>query len=124
MQRIGQDYVRYMLEVVEFYEGQSEQIVGEGIPQTLLIHANALNAHWLDELLDALAGRGYAWVDIKTATRHPAYRRAIHGYTGPAGITWLHRWAMTADMDRGIFRGEPEVPEWLTKLRAGRNSGP
>jgi peptidoglycan/xylan/chitin deacetylase (PgdA/CDA1 family) len=117
MQRIGEDYVRYMLSVVEFYEGQSRQIVGEELPQTLLIHANALNADWLDELLDALSDRGYGWVDLETATAHPAYERPIDGYTGPAGITWLHRWAITADMDRGIFRGEPTVPDWIEALR-------
>lgn len=117
MRRVGEDYVRYMLEVVEFYEDQSRQIVGELIPQTLLVHANALNADWLGELLDVLHERGYRWVDIETATDHPAYQRAIDGYTGPAGITWLHRWAITADMDRGIFRGEPTPPDWIEELR-------
>ncbi len=117
MRRIGEDYVRYMLEVVDFYEDQSGQIVGELLPQTLLVHANALNADWLDELLDALAARGYRWVDIETATEHPAYDRPIDGYTGPAGIAWLHRWAITADMDRSIFSGEPTVPAWIERLR-------
>lgn len=117
MRRVGEDYVRYMLEVVEFYEDQTRKILGEPIPQTLLIHANALNADWLDELLDALAARGYGWTDIETATKHPAYERPIDGYTGPAGITWLHRWAITADMDRSIFRGEPTVPDWVGELR-------
>lgn len=117
MRRVGKDYVRYMLEVVEFYEKQSRQIAGELIPQTLLIHANALNADWLGDLLDALYERGYRWVDIESATQHPAYSRAIDGYTGPAGITWLHRWAITADMDRNIFRGEPTPPDWIEELR-------
>lgn len=117
MRRIGEDYVRYMLEVVAFYEDQSRQIVGELLPQTLLVHANALNADWLDELLDALAERGYRWIDIESATEHPAYDRPIDGYTGPGGITWLHRWAITGDMDRSIFRGEPTVPDWVDRLR-------
>jgi len=117
MQRLGEDYVRYMLEVVEFYEGQSLKIVGDPIPQTLLIHANALNADWLDELLDALAARGYHWVDLDTAARHPAYDRPIDGYTGPGGITWLHRWALTEGVDPSIFRGEPVVPEWVNAMR-------
>ncbi len=50
-ERIGQDYVRYMLEVVAFYEGQSEAIVGRAIPHVLLVHAYALNADWLGRLL-------------------------------------------------------------------------
>ncbi len=117
MGRLGRDYVRYLLSVVAFYEDQSRLIEEESIPQILLLHANALNADWLDELLEALAGRGYQWIDIETATRHSAYRQPIDGYTGPAGITWLHRWAITRDLDRQIFRGEPEVPDWVDSLR-------
>ena len=118
MERLGTDYVRYMLEVVEFYEGQSEAIVGEAIPQTLLIHAYALNADWLDPLLTALEERGYEWIPLEEALEHPAYDRPTHGYTGPGGITWLHRWAITEGIDRSIFRGEPEVPEWVEAMRS------
>ncbi|AKS41620.1 polysaccharide deacetylase family protein [Wenzhouxiangella marina] len=117
MERIGRDYLRYMLEMVVFYENQSLAIVGEPIPQTLLIHANALNADYLGPLLDALSERGYRFVDLEQATKHPAYQRPIHGYTGPGGITWLHRWALTAGVDASVFRGEPEVPDWVDALR-------
>lgn len=113
MERLGTDYVRYMLDVVAFYEGQARAIVGRPIPQVLLVHASALNADWLGPLLDALEARGYAWVPLEEALRDPVYDRPVDGYTGPAGITWLQRWAMTAGMDRSIFRGEPEVPGWV-----------
>jgi len=116
MERLGRDYVRYMLDVVEYYEGQSREIVGELLPQTLLIHAYALNADWLDPLLDALEARGYSWVPLEEALEHPAYDRPAHGYTGPGGITWLHRWAITEGRDPAIFRGEPEVPGWVEAL--------
>ncbi len=116
MRRLGEDYVRYMLEVVEFYEGQSRAIVGEPMPHVLLIHAYALNADWLGPLLDALEEQGYEWVSISQAMEHPAYARPDDGYTGAGGITWLHRWAITEEMDRGIFRGEPEVPAWVEAL--------
>lgn len=113
MERLGSDYVRYMLEVVDYYEAQSREIVGELIPQTLLIHAYALNADWLDPLLDALEARGYGWITLEEATAHPAYGRPTDGHTGPGGITWLHRWAITEGRDPAIYRGEPEVPSWV-----------
>lgn len=116
MERLGEDYVRYMLEVVEFYEDQSREIVGEEIPQVLLIHAYALNADWLGPLLDALEDRGYEWIPLAEAVEHPAYRRPTIGYTGAGGITWLHRWAITEGRDPAIFRGEPEAPEWVRAL--------
>lgn len=117
MQRIGQDYVRYMLDVVRYYEGQSEAIVGRPIPQVLLIHAYALNADWLDELLTALEEREYRWVALGEALEDPVYSRAIDGWTGRGGITWLHRWAITEGVDRSVFQGEPELPAWVESIR-------
>jgi peptidoglycan/xylan/chitin deacetylase (PgdA/CDA1 family) len=120
MRRLGKDYVRYMLEVVAFYEGQSEAIVKRRIPQVLLLHAYALNADWLGELLDRLEARGYRWVTLDEALKDEAYRLPAGGYTADAGITWLHRWAITARMDPKIFQGEPEVPGWVEALHQGR----
>lgn len=116
-QRLGRDYLRYMLEVVAFYEGQSEAIVGRAIPHVLLVHAYALNADWLDELLTRLEQRGYRWIPLAEALADPVYDRPIGGYTGEGGITWLHRWAITEGLDRSIFRGEPEPPGWVAEIR-------
>lgn len=119
MERLGEAYVRYMLSVVDYYEGQSRRIVGELIPQVLLIHAYALNADWLGDLLTALEARGYRWVELAEALEHPAYGRPADGYTGAGGITWLHRWAITEGLPGEIFRGEPEVADWV-RAAAGR----
>ena len=115
-QRIGRDYVRYMLEVVEFYEGQSQAIVGRQIPQVLLIHAYALNADWLDTLLLELEGLGYRWITLGQALEDPSYQRPIGGWTGRGGITWLHRWAITEGLDRSLFEGEPVPSAWIEEI--------
>jgi peptidoglycan/xylan/chitin deacetylase (PgdA/CDA1 family) len=117
--RLGEDYLRYMLEVVDYYERQTDLIVGRPIPHVLLIHAYALNAEWLDPLLTRLAERGYRWVTLAEALADPVYARPIDGYTGKGGITWLHRWGITAGLDRTLFRGEPEVPAWVEELPGG-----
>ena len=114
--RIGEDYVRYMLEVVAFYEQQSEAIAGRPIPHVLLVHAYALNADWLDEVLSELERRGYGWISLGEALEDPVYDRAVDGWTGRGGITWLHRWAITEGIDRSVFAGEPEPPEWISEL--------
>jgi hypothetical protein len=114
--RIGQDYVRYMLEVVTFYEGQSVAIAGRAIKHVLLVHAYALNAEWLDDLLVELEKRGYRWISLEDALEDPVYKRAVDGWTGRGGITWLHRWAITEGVDRSVFEGEPEPPEWLAEI--------
>jgi len=114
--KIGEDYVRYMLEVARFYEGQSVAVAGRAIKHVLLVHAYALNADWLDELLLELEKRGYRWISLAEALEDPVYDRTIDGWTGRGGITWLHRWAITEGLDRAIFEGEPEPPGWVADI--------
>ena len=112
--RIGAAYVDYMEAMTEYYEDQSRVILGEEIPQVLLIHAYALNAAWLDELLERLVDRGYRFVPLEEALEHPAFALPDR-YVGPGGITWLHRWAITRGMPGSTFRGEPGLPDWLPR---------
>lgn len=120
MQTLGEDYVRYMLEVVAYYQRQAELIVGEAIPQVLLIHAYALNAAYLGRLLTALEQDGVQWISLDEAVSHPAYQRRVDGYTGGGGITWLHRWSITEKMDPSIYAGEPEVPDLEQLVQSSR----
>jgi hypothetical protein len=96
-------------------EEQSTAIVGREIPQVLLLPANALNADHLAALLDRLVARGYRLVDLATALADPAYAAADR-YTGPGGITWLHRWAITRGVEPAVLRSEPPPPEWVQLL--------
>jgi peptidoglycan/xylan/chitin deacetylase (PgdA/CDA1 family) len=107
--RIGRAYVDYMERVIAFYEGQSAQIVGREIPQVLLVHASLLNADYFGALATRMEQRGYAFATLDEVLADSAYRSA-DTYVGPAGITWLHRWALTRGMPGRTFAGEPEVP--------------
>jgi peptidoglycan/xylan/chitin deacetylase (PgdA/CDA1 family) len=112
--RIAKAYVDYMTAVVAFYEQQSVAIVGREVRQTLLIHASALNADTIDDLARMFTARGYTFVSLDRALEDPAYRMP-DTYTGAAGLTWLHRWAITAGMSGKTFAGEPTVPEWIDR---------
>ncbi len=114
-ERLAGTYVDYMEQMVEYYEGQSRALFGREIPQILLFHANALNGHHLDALLARIRQRGYRFIDLETALTDPAYD-SPDTYVGRGGITWLHRWAITRDVDRSMFRGEPATPEWVQEL--------
>ena len=113
--RIAREYQLYILQMVEFYEGQSVGLFAREIPQILLLHANALNADHLGELLDSLRRRGYRFVGLDTALEDPAYS-SEDTYVGPGGITWLHRWAITRGVDRSLFLGEPTPAAWVQEL--------
>lgn len=109
---IHSDYLRYMGEVVKYYQDQSIKLLGYELPQVLLIHANRLNASTLPHLVANLREDGYQFVTLTDALRDPAYD---HGdqYYGSSGITWLHRWALTAGKRGAFFAGEPSVPAFV-----------
>jgi hypothetical protein len=59
--------------------------------------------------------RGYAFISLQEALEDPAYA-SPDTYTGPAGITWLHRWALTQGKRGAFFAGEPTVADWVEAL--------
>jgi len=107
--RVRREYVAYMDTVFGYYEAQSRAIVGREIPQVLLIHASLLNADQLGALVAMMERRGYTFRSLDDVLGDSVYR-STDTYVGPAGITWLHRWALTRGMRGAVFAGEPEVP--------------
>jgi peptidoglycan/xylan/chitin deacetylase (PgdA/CDA1 family) len=116
--RVRSTYLEYMDSVAAFYERQSLAILGRELPQVLLLHANRLNAEAFDAVATMFERRGYRFIPLDEALADRAYG-SPDTYTGPAGITWLHRWAMTAGTSPTVFRGEPEVPDWITAWAGG-----
>jgi peptidoglycan/xylan/chitin deacetylase (PgdA/CDA1 family) len=110
--RIATAYLEYMEAMCAYYEGQSRALFEREIPQVLLIHANTLNAHHLDALLRRLERRGYRFVELSQALADPAFASPDQ-YTGPGGITWLHRWALTRGVPPALFQGEPRTLDWI-----------
>ena len=115
--RLANEYVEYMERVFAYYEAQSKAIIGREIPQVLLIHANLLNADRFDELARMIARRGYEFAKLEDVLFDSVYRSA-DSYVGPAGMTWLHRWALTRGLRGAVFAGEPEVPAAVAAVAA------
>ena len=120
-QRIATAYVSYMEAVFTYYEQQSMALLGRELPQVLLLHANLLNADHFDALAGMIPRRGYAFVSLDRALADPAYR-SKDSYTGPSGISWLHRWALTQGKGRSFFAGEPIVPAEIVKAASAGTS--
>ncbi len=114
MRRLGEDYVRYMDTTFAFYEGLSRRLLGREPAQILLLHANALNADWLDELAAMMRRRGYTFAPLARVMRDPAYRQPDR-YTGRRGMSWLQRWAITRGADPGV---PPALPPWVAEASA------
>ncbi len=114
MKRVGDAYVPYMQAKLEYWERQSVKIFDQEVSQTLLIHANSINADYFDDLALMLSNRGYRFVTLEESLKDEAYRLP-DTYVGPAGISWLHRWARERGSD-SILKDEPKVPEFVLKL--------
>ncbi|MBZ5536582.1 MAG: polysaccharide deacetylase family protein [Acidobacteriia bacterium] len=112
--RIVQAYIPYMDRKFDYFEKQSVALFGAEIKQVLLLHANRLNADYLDELARMMRKRGYAFITLDEALQDNAYR-SVDTFTGPGGISWLHRWAISQEKKGTFFAGEPLTPDFVMK---------
>jgi peptidoglycan/xylan/chitin deacetylase (PgdA/CDA1 family) len=110
--RIADEYVPYMEQMFEFYERMSRELFGREIAQTLLVHANALNADHFDRIAAMLKRRGYSFVTLDQALRDKAYEHR-DTYTGAVGISWLQRWAITRGQK---FTKEPSLSPYMQQF--------
>lgn len=113
MKRVADAYVPYMESKIDYWERQSVKLFGREISEIMLIHANFINSDYLDDLIKMLHRRGYKFVDLETALRDKAYSLP-DAYTGGAGISRLHRWALDRGKD-SVLDNEPRVPEFVMK---------
>ncbi|HEY0160473.1 MAG TPA: polysaccharide deacetylase family protein [Thermoanaerobaculia bacterium] len=115
MKRIRADYVQYMLAKTDYFRAQARQLFGREIPHILLVHANGINADAFGELADALVAEGARFVTLESALTDDAYRTADTWY-GRGGISWVHRWSLSAGVKRERRAGEPVTPPYILRL--------
>ena len=108
MNKIGKDYIAYMTSVFEFYEKLSASFLGYEVPQTLLIHANNLNA---DYLITMMTSRNYEFVSIDKALEDKAY--AMSEGTHARGPSWIQRWMIAKGKDP---ESHPPISKFIDEL--------
>lgn len=115
MNKIGSAYVDYMEEKLLFFEQQSQKLFDRNINQTLLTHANLLNAHYMDELAEMYQNNGYEFVSQTEILEDEAYDNPITSY-GNWGISWIDRWALSKGKRGDFFQGDPATPDFVRDL--------
>jgi len=108
--RVARAYLTYMEAQFDYLERQSRVFFGREIRQVLLVHANSLNADRFEALLERLRRRGYAFITLDRAVADPAYA-SEDAFVGPGGITWLHRWVLSAGARP--LPGEPQPDSFV-----------
>ncbi|MDN5211190.1 polysaccharide deacetylase family protein [Fulvivirgaceae bacterium BMA12] len=112
MKKIGMAYVDYMEEKTAYFEGQSKKLWNYEIKQILLIHANQLNADYLDPLLARMNKRNYDFISLEKALTDKVYE-SEDTFVGKAGISWIDRWALSMGKKGSFFQGEPRTPQFV-----------
>ena len=114
MKLVTDAYVPYMAKVLGYFEHASSRLFGYEISQIMLLHANALNADSLDQILAMLQSRGYGFVTLAEALEDAAYRTP-DDYLGSDGLSCLLRWAQGENM---LMAPRPPEPAAIRKLYA------
>ncbi len=109
-EKVAANYGPYMERKTAYYERQSTALFSREVRQVLLLHANALNADRLGDVVRRLRARGYAFISLDRALEDSAYETP-DTFTGRGGISWLHRWALSG---KGVvLPDEPATPRFV-----------
>ncbi|MDJ0766015.1 MAG: polysaccharide deacetylase family protein [Myxococcota bacterium] len=113
--RIGETFVSYIRDKFIFFERNCEELFGRQIRQILILHGSRLNADYLASLVEMIRSLGYDFVSLETALEDEAYQ-SKDTFVGKAGITWIHRWAITKGMSAEFYEGEPTTPKFVSEV--------
>ena len=113
--QIGADYISHMEKALVHYEEQSFKLFEYNIKHILLMHANPLNADYIDELLQMLVNHGYKFITLDEALKDPAYLTKDEFYKN-SGVSWLDRWAYTQGKRGDFYAGEPVPEDYINEL--------
>jgi hypothetical protein len=111
MRRVAEAYIPYMESVFGFFEKLSADFLGYEVKQTLLLHANDLNADHFDDLARMMKKRGYTFITLEQALKDKAYQLPDAQVT--KGLSWIHRWMIAKGMQ---MRPEPREPQLITEM--------
>jgi peptidoglycan/xylan/chitin deacetylase (PgdA/CDA1 family) len=111
MKRVGDAYIPYMESIFEFFEKLSRDFLGYEVKQSLLLHANELNADYFDELVAMMKRRGYQLISLEEALKDKAY--SLPEAQSTRGLSWIHRWMLAKGMQ---MKPEPVEPAFITEL--------
>ena len=112
MKKIGDAYIQYSETKIEYYEQISQALFGRQIPEVFLIHANKLNADYIDELCDLFIKKGYRFSSMDEVMSDEAYSTPVTRFND-WGISWLERWAISQRVGMDILRTDPPVPDFI-----------
>lgn len=115
LKQIGQDYLDYMEKKLNYYEMQSNNLLGRNINQILLLHSSLLNSDYLDSLIELYRSNNYVFANMDNALTDPAFKTEITVF-GNWGISWIDQWALSTGKKGEFFKEDPQIADYIKKL--------
>lgn len=115
MKQVGHDYILHLEHKLKYYENECNKLFEKNIKHILLLHANLLNADYMDSIANLFIQNKYDFIDLDEALKDELYSTEITVY-GKWGISWLDKWALSMGKSKDFFKDEPAVPSYLEGL--------
>jgi peptidoglycan-N-acetylglucosamine deacetylase len=107
----GNFFLQHIWERTQFYDALTRRVLNHPVRHTVLLHHNALNALFLDQLITMFVAKGWNPIDSDRAYADPVYELQPH--TLPAGESLI--WALakqTGRFEKDLrYPGEDDVYE-------------
>jgi peptidoglycan-N-acetylglucosamine deacetylase len=111
VKRFREPYLAHLWDRATYYDRLAREVLGRGIPHTILLHYNLLNSYFLSDAMDMFRMRGWQLVDAERAFQDEVFTRQPD--TVPAGESLV--WALAKETGRydSVLRypGEDDVYE-------------
>ena len=101
-------YLEHLWDRACYYDALSVQVLGRSVPHVLLLHANAINAAFLPDVIAMFRERGWELVPPAEAWADPAYD--LEPQALPAGES--HLWALAKERGLEGLRYPAESDEY------------
>jgi peptidoglycan/xylan/chitin deacetylase (PgdA/CDA1 family) len=115
MKKIGKAYLDFAEQKLKYIEGQAEKLFKRKMKHILLLHANSINADYLEDIVAIYKKNGYRFISLRQALKDKVYEIKIRIFV-EWGIPWLDRWALSAGKKDDFFKEEPITPDYIMKL--------
>ncbi len=112
MTLIGEAYIDFSREMIKYTDDKTLGIMGRDVPQVFLLHANKLNADYMDEVSELWSEADYEFVSLEEALRDKAYEIEITKFN-PWGTNWIDAWAHTLGKTYQPTLKYPTIPGWI-----------
>ena len=108
--QIGEQYVKFTLQLFDFFDSLATETYKRPVRQVYLCHDNPLNRDYLKILTGKLSQKGYQFTSLSDAMTDPMYSQPDYYYK-KWGISWFYRWIANANERRRVIQTEPSMKE-------------